>query len=502
MTSRAAHNDSHSSGASGSSGLRADISEVWAQAWPTIVAMLSYTLMQFIDSLMVSVLGPLEVAAQGNGGIWTWAPISAAFGVLGLVNTLVAQRVGAGRRDEIARYGWAGLWISLGYWLLVLVPFALVIQHAFEAMGHEPTLVGLETSYARVLLGGACVTLAAKALSNFFFGLQQPKVVTVAAITGNVVNVLANYVFIYGERGLPEFGLPGIPGMPSLGVTGAAIGTLIGTFAECCIPLAVFLSRRLDRDYGIRHAWRPDRAAIVDTIRLGWPAGLQFANEMVCWAIFMTVLAGGFGSEHMTAGWAAMRFVHISFMPAVGLSTAATSLVGKHIGEGKLNAAARSAHISVAMAVVWMGACALCFIVFRNELTAVFIDGDTPTDSAARIRAIGSGIFICASVFQLLDAVGIVYTGALRGAGDTLFPGVATVVLSWAVVVGGGIVMTRAFPELESVGPWIAATVYIVALGIVVAARFERGGWRRLHLLGDASAESAKSAISDPSNRG
>jgi len=205
----------------------------------------------------------------------------------------------------------------------------------------------------------------------------------------------------------------------------------------------------------------------------------------------MTVLAGGFGSEHMTAGWAAMRFVHISFMPAVGLSTAATSLVGKHVGEKNLDAAARSAHIAVGMAVLWMGACALGFVLFRHELTNVFIDADTAAESAARIRAIGAGIFVCAAIFQLLDAVGIVYTGALRGAGDTLFPGIATVVLSWVVIIGGGIVMTRVAPQLESIGPWLAATAYIVLLGIVLAIRFERGGWRKLHLMHDAAAESA-----------
>lgn len=470
---------------------RADISEVWTQAWPTIVAMLSYTLMQFIDSLMVSVLGPMAVAGQGNGGIWSWVAISCAFGILALVNTLVAQRVGAGRTDEVARYGWAGLWISLGYWLAVLVPFALVIEHAFRAMGHEPELVALETGYARVLLGGAAITLAAKALSNFFFGLQSPKVITVAAISGNVVNVVANYVCIYGERGLPELGLPGVPGMPSYGVTGAAIGTLIGTAVEALIPLCLFLSKRFHGLYAIRSQWRPDRAAIVDVLRFGWPAGLQFANEMVCWALFMTVLAGGFGSEHMTAGWAAMRFVHISFMPAVGLSTAATSLVGKHVGEQNLDRAARSAHVAVCMAALWMGVCAIGFVLFRHELTNVFIDADTDLESAARIRSIGAGIFVCAAIFQLLDAVGIVYTGALRGAGDTLFPGIATVVLSWVVIIGGGIVMTRVAPQLESIGPWLAATAYIVLLGIVLAIRFERGGWRRLHLLTSSSSREA-----------
>ena len=467
---------------------RADIREVWSQAWPTVIAMLSYTLMQFVDSLMVSVLGPLEVAAQGNGGSWSWVAISFGFGVLTLVNTLVAQRVGAGRTDEIARYGWGGLWLAAGYWLFILIPFALVIGPLFTMMGHEPRLVAMETGYAQILLGAGIVTIGAKALANFFFGLQRPKIVTVAAIAGNLTNILANYVFIYGERGLPELGLPGIPGMPEFGVVGAAIGTAIGSTVEALIPLAIFLSRRLDAIYAIRRAWRPDLPAIRDIVRLGWAAGLHFGNEMVCWAIFMTVLAGGFGSAHMTAGWAAMRFVHMSFMPAVGLSTAATSLVGKHIGEGDLARAGRSAHAAVFIAVVWMTLCAVIFVVFRNELTSVFVDDGTPQDLAAQIRRIGAEIFICAAIFQTLDAIGIVYTGALRGAGDTVFPGILTVVLSWVVIVAGGYAMVRFFPQLEATGPWIAATAYIAILGVVLAIRFERGGWKRLHLLERAAA--------------
>jgi MATE family multidrug resistance protein len=462
---------------------RADIREVWTQAWPTVVAMLSYTLMQFVDSLMVSVIGPLEVAAQGNGGMWSWVAISFAFGVLTLVNTLVAQRVGAKRTGEIARYGWAGLWFALGYWLLVLVPFAFAIGPLFGAMGHEPELVALETTYARILLGAGCITVGAKALSNFFFGLQRPKVVTVAAIAGNIANVLSNYAFIYGDRGLPELGLPGIPGMPAFGLAGAAIGTACGSVVEFAVPLAVFLSAGMRREFAILSAWRPDPRAIRDILRLGLPAGLQFANEMICWAIFMTVLAGGFGSAHMTAGWTVMRFVHMSFMPSVGLSTAATSLVGKHIGEGDHDRAARSAHASLAMAVVWMTLCGVIFVLFRRELASTFIGADTSPALAAEIVSIASSIFICAAIFQTLDAFGIVYTGALRGAGDTFVPGMATVVLSWVVIVGGGWVMTLVAPGLESIGPWIGATAYILLLGVFVAVRFERGGWRERSIL-------------------
>jgi hypothetical protein len=91
-----------------------------------------------------------------------------------------------------------------------------------------------------------------------------------------------------------------------------------------------------------------------------------------------------------------------------------------------------------------------------------------------------------------MDAVGIVYTGALRGAGDTVWPGVATAVLSWSLLVGGGVILISIAPQLESRGPWIAATGYIVIYGIVMAVRFERGGWRSIRLLHDPASEAAR----------
>ena len=92
---------------------RHPVREVWAQAWPSVLTMVSYTLMQFVDSLMVAQVGPLEMAAQGNGGIWSFVPLAFLFGVLSMVNTFTAQNVGAGRREEIARFAWTGFWFSL-----------------------------------------------------------------------------------------------------------------------------------------------------------------------------------------------------------------------------------------------------------------------------------------------------------------------------------------------------------------------------------------------------
>ncbi len=482
---------------SSSFGRRA-LGEVWSQAWPTVLTMTSYTVMGFVDAVMVAQVGPLEVAAQGNGGIWSFLPISLAFGVLTVVNTFVAQNVGAGRGRETAVYGWAGIWAATLAWCVLLLPWAVIVPQLFRLAGHESALVSLEAGYARILLVGGLPLLVAKAMSHWFFGFQRPRVITLAAIAGNLVNVVANAVLIFGERGIPAWGVPGIPGVPALGLQGAAIGTVIGTVVEAVIPLAVFLGRDLSPRIGSRSAWRPDRRAVREILGLGWPAAIQFGNEMACWTIFTTVLIGHFGTDHMTAGWSVMRYLHLSFMPAVGFSVATTSLVGRWIGAGRPDIAVARARTALVLAVGYMSTCAVGFLAFRHGLASVFVGGDVDAEHAARIVSIAGGMLVFASIFQTMDAVGIVYTGALRGAGDTVWPGLATAVLSWSLLVGGGVILIRLAPELESRGPWIAATAYIVIYGIVMAFRFERGGWRSIRLLHDPVSEAARHAPIGP----
>ena len=456
--------------------------EVWAQAWPTVITMLSYTLMQFVDSLMVSKLGPLEVAGQGNGGIWAFVPQSFLFGFLSMVNTFVSQNLGAGRRDEVARYAWAGLWLAIASWLLLMVPWGLAMPWAFERMGHSSELCRLELQYGQVLVFGPIAGLSAKAMSNLFFGLQRPRLITVAAIAGNIVNVLLNYALIYGSEGVVAWGLPGVPFAPRLGVMGAAIATVCGTAVELALPLSVFLFGSLARDLATRAAWRPRWRELRDLLRLGWPVSIQFGNEIICWAIFMTVLVGHFGELHLTAGWSALRYMHLSFMPAVGFSVATTALAGRYIGAGKPDLAAHRAHWALGMAIVYMTVCGLAMAIWRDSLVGVFVDADDAA-IAAEVITIGSRLMICAAVFQTFDAVGIVYTGALRGAGDTLVPGVATIVLSWSLIVGLGAWLAWNRADWTSVGPWVGASVYIIVYGVWMALRFERGAWRQIRLL-------------------
>ena len=130
-----------------------------------------------------------------------------------------------------------------------------------------------------------------------------------------------------------------------------------------------------------------------------------------------------------------------------------------------------------------MTVCGIMFIVFRHQLVALFVGESVTEQEAAAIIRIGGLQMLCGAFFQTIDAVGIVYTGALRGAGDTLWPGAVQVVLVWVVMIGGGFLLAELAPGLESVGPWLAAMLYLLILGVFMGVRFERGRWRSIDLL-------------------
>lgn len=460
--------------------VRTPLGELWNVAWPSILTMTSYTVMQFIDSFMVSrvdEVGPLYVAAQGNGGMFAWVLISIAAGLVSVVSAFVSQHLGAGTPRDAPRYVWAALLIGLTYWLAVLVPAAVLAHSLFELMHSDHALIRHESDYARILLFGAVFSIINRTLSNFFYGVHRPRIVFVGALAGNAVNILGNWLLIFGNWDFPEMGL-----------NGAAVATVVGTVVECSIPTARFLSSSFERDFGVRSARKLHWRSVTSVVRVGWPAALQFGSEMICWYIFMGILVGRFGADHLMAGWATMRYCTLSFMPALGISTALTSVVGKYVGAGDFDTAAARAALGVRTAMVYMGSCALLFILFREQMISVFLDPRLPQEEREVIIRIGSQMMICAAVFQLFDALGVCLIGALRGAGDTIWPGAATFFLSWALIIGGGVTLVVFVPQLSSLGPWIAAASYVVVLGLCLAFRWKSGRWRQINLIGSSGA--------------
>ncbi|MFU8827914.1 MAG: MATE family efflux transporter [Phycisphaerales bacterium] len=485
-------------------------SEVLRVAVPAVVTMTSYTVMQFVDKLIVKEIGPDELAAVGNGGIAAFIPGAMLMGLLGVINTFVSQNLGAGKPQRGSAYAWNGLYLSVLAWVLVFIPFAIFLpqvflaqQAVFNLQAPSEAVSAMQNQYGGILLLGMVFTLCSRALGHFFYGIHKPAVVMYSAIAANAINILLCNYLVLGRIGVP--GLEYQTGYEGIGVMGAALSTVAGGVVEMAIPLVLFLGPAMNARYQTRRAWRWSGAHIRDVMRIGWPAGMMQANELLCWFIFMTGFVAHFDKPgepavNNAAGWITLQYMHLSFMPAVGISIALTAIVGKYIGAGRMDIAVKRAWLGLWMTVVYMTLCAAVFVLFRTQLMRLFTGSDYDPETAERIIEIGSTLLILAAMFQIFDAVAISLSGVLRGAGDTMWPGVVTIVLSWVVIVGGGWYAVKFHEEIGSLGPWIAAAAYIIALAIALFVRFLGGKWKHMKILREHEADELglTGALPDP----
>ncbi len=196
---------------------------------------------------------------------------------------------------------------------------------------------------------------------------------------------------------------------------------------------------------------------------------------MLAWSLFVTWVLAQFGTVAMAANTFMFRYMVVSFMPAFGCATAVTALVGRYIGMGRPDIAEQRANLGFLVTAAYMLGCGLLFFLGRHQLIAVF-------SNDPEVQRVGATLLSFAAVYQFFDALYIVYNGALRGAGDTLVPAVATGVLCWGITVFGGYAIARMLPQLGPAGPWMVATIYGVILGVFMYSRFRAGGWKKIHL--------------------
>lgn len=500
--------------------------EMLTIAIPSVATMTSYTIMGFVDKFMVKDIGedPIYIPAQSNGSMVIWMLMAYILGMNGVINSFVSQNLGAEKPERGAAYVWNGLWLGLIYYVVMMLPLYWVLPDLFAhpmLFGFNPELAALSAEYGRVMLVGGIFVISARSLHHYFYGMHRPNVVLISAVVGNLTNVVLNLLFIFGEQGMPvpeswlgQFiigpvsepiaWLAGVLGISAMGLKGAAIATVIGGAAEFLIPFALFMSPRYARLFGTRRAWKMSIECIKGLFRIGLSQGLMFANEMICWTILLVKLVpmGGeaVGDDpvlHGMVGWIALQYMHLSFMPAVGISIATQAMVGKAMGGKRPDIAMARTMLALKITLGYMGLCALCFVIFREQLISVFINEGTSQAEKTRLIEIGVAIMIAAAVFQIFDAVAITLTGALRGAGDTVWPGVVTIILSWVCIPGVGLVLIYTMPQLGSVGPWIGASLYIIALGIALGWRFKGGKWKTMSLV-DGADQGVHSVDLDP----
>lgn len=433
-------------------------------AAPMVVTTISFTVMQFVDRFMVSRLGTDALAAILPAGFVSFIPGSFAMGVIAGVSIFASQSLGRGQKKDCSNYCWQAIYMGLAYFVVVTAVMWPAAPWIFRMMGHQPTVADMEVTYLRIMLYAQILAVFIWSSSQFFMGIHRPIITMYAALSGQVVNVAANYVLIFGKFGFP-----------AMGIAGAAWGTFIGIVVGAVIRMAVFLGSDINTTFRTRETMAIDFRRMAALLKVGLPAGFELTLNVAFWGVILFWLVGKFGKEALAATSAVFSCTHISIMPIVGIKIALTAAVGKAIGAGKKQVAIKQTAICLKVALVYMGLIGLCFFVFRDALMAFWSSDDKVID-------IGVNILICAAVYQLFHAARTIYSGSLRGAGDTLWLAIASA-LGAVVVLGlGGVLIVQFFPALGSLGPWIAATASIIAVGLANRWRFKSNRWMRIDL--------------------
>jgi len=433
-------------------------------AAPMVVAHISFTIMQFVDRFMVSRLGTEELAAILPAGYVGFLPAAFAIGVMTSVNTFVSQSLGRGDKKACSNYCWQAIYMGVAYSVVVLIIMWPAAPTIFKMLGHEPEVAAMEVIYLRIMLYVQVLAVFVWASSQFFMGVHRPVVMMYSAIAGQVVNVVANYMLIFGKFGFP-----------AMGIAGAGWGTFIGIATGSAIRMAVFLIGDINTSFKSRHSLNVDFARMKDLLKVGFPAGIGLMVNIALWGVILFGMVGLFGKEAKAATSAVLSSVNVSVMPVVGLATALTAAVGKAIGEGKKDVAIKQTSVCLRIGLVYMGLIGLCLLLFRNEIMTFW----SPDDA---VISIGIKILVLAAIYQVFDAATLIYNGSLRGAGDTLWLA-AVSAFGVIIVLGiGSLCFITLFPGLGALGPWSAATLSIITVGLANRWRFKSNRWMRIDL--------------------
>jgi MATE family multidrug resistance protein len=296
-------------------------------------------------------------------------------------------------------------------------------------------------------------------LTSFFRGLGDTRTPLYVTLLANAVNVVLDYGLIFGELGLPAWG-----------VRGAGAATAVSSWVGAAALYAAFRRRAVAERFDTRPI-RPDRPAMMRFLRTGAPIGGQWCIGMTSFAFFTTVVAR-MGDASMAASQAFVMLLSLSFMQAVGISIAASTLVGRYVGAKDVGSVDRSFRSSIRIGLLLSCGIAVLFVALPGPLLRIF------TDDPA-VVALGRPLLAIGALFQIFDFLAIITEGALRGTGDTRWPFAVETALGWGFFVPLAYVLGVVL-EGGLTGAWTGGLVYICALALVLVRRFRSGAWKRI----------------------
>lgn len=426
-----------------------DLREMARIAAPIVLINVGIQSMGVVDTLMVGKLGGDAIAAVALGNFYFFNVAVFGMGLLFALDPVVAQSVGAGDDEGVARGVQRG--VLMACFLAVVMTAALMPGESLLRLLEQPEEVIPGTAeYARRRALGSLPFLLFNVLRQTLQALGPVRHVLLAVLVANGVNALANWAFVYGNLGAPALGVPG-----SGYATALAMWVMAGVLLVLSWPVL--------RSY--LRPWRAEAFALAPLrrmLRIGVPIGTQWFFESFAFGL-TALFMGWLGTASLAGHEIALNMAALTFMVPLGISGAAAAVVGRAIGRGDMAVARRDALAAIVCGVGFMCLSAFVFIAFPEWLAALYT-----TEHAT--FAVAVALIPLAGFFQVFDGLQAVTSGVLRGTGDTRIPAVLHMVAFWGIGIPLGMYLGFRTPLRER-GLW-----YGLVAGLAAAALFQ--SWR------------------------
>jgi MATE family multidrug resistance protein len=425
-------------------------------AYPILIAQLVQNLMGFADTVMAGRVSATDMAAVAVASS-VWLPlILTIYGLVMALAAIVSQLAGAKKFHEVAKATYQTAWIALTLGILLIALYYVITPLVIEQIPLETHLKQLLFDYLGYIVWGGpgfCLYLV---LRNYSEGLSHTKPTMIISIIGLLINIPANYIFIYGEFG-----------MPALGGAGCGIATAI-VYWVMFISMFIYcyVSKKLKHAPLFERFYWPDWQEMKEIFAIGFPISMSLLFEVSLFAAVAIILVP-FGAEVVASHQIAINFSGLVFMVPLSLAMAVTIQVGFAVGNNELAKAKEICHYSLILSLAIAVGTALFTIAFRYQIAEIYtIDTE--------VIELAASLMFLASLFQFSDAIQVISAGALRGYKDTKSILYITFFSYWIIGLSFGLILGLTDWIVDPIGPygfWIGFIFGLTAAAVLLAWR-------------------------------
>jgi MATE family multidrug resistance protein len=439
---------------------------------PLVISMSSTMIMEFTDRVFLANYSLDAIAAALPAGIAAFLFISLFLGTAQYLNVFVAQYVGSGRSQRVGAALWQGIYFSL-LSAAAMAALSFLAEPLFALGGHPVEVQTLEAIYFKVLCLGSGILILGTALSCFFSGRGQTRLVMIITLIGTVFNIPLDYALINGVWIFPEWG-----------ILGAGIATVMSWSLVGLIFAFLVFTQNNERAFKVLTHRGLEANLFGRLMRYGIPSAIQFSLDVFAFTFFI-FMVGRIGKLELAATNMVFSINSLAFMPLMGFSLGTSTLVGQALGRNRILEAIAATKATIHIVLVYISLLFILFLVFPQPLLELFRPQDTSAQNFVAISETGTLLLRFVSAYIFFDALYMVCIGVLKGAGDTRF-------IMWSIGILSVVVMILPLyigVQIFGAGlyyAWSCATGFVFFLFITSYWRYRQGRWKTVRVIEQA----------------